>query len=245
MESPVSKAVSSSFGCWLYNIKKLKNVIVVLTMLHVAFELHVTKNMTCVLKMWLWYVPVVCELLVIGLLLGRFGLGGVFLQVERDIFCKIALKVKVFQCFVGNKNEERKPYCSFENRTEKNPVLIFLSKQYFKKQQRFVQFVLFVGKERKNQSTSSGYWPKAVPSIYVYFVRVRSGQGKLEKSEKIRKCVPVTIKSGNIDYSTIVKESQGIWRFLGRKSKFITLSFEAEKINWNDNHRVTIDELWS
>ena len=40
--------------------------------------------------------------------------------------------------------------------------------------------------------------------------RVRSGQGKLEKSGKIQKGFPVTGKSGNIDYSPIVRESQGI-----------------------------------
>ena len=40
--------------------------------------------------------------------------------------------------------------------------------------------------------------------------RVRSGQGKLEKSGKIKKRFPVTRKSGNIDYSPIVRESQGI-----------------------------------
>ena len=41
-------------------------------------------------------------------------------------------------------------------------------------------------------------------------VRVRSGQGKLEKSGKITKRFPVTRKSGNIDYSPIVRKSQGI-----------------------------------
>ena len=41
--------------------------------------------------------------------------------------------------------------------------------------------------------------------------RVRSGQGKLEKSGKIRKGVPVTRKSGNIDYSPIVREFEDSW----------------------------------
>ena len=40
--------------------------------------------------------------------------------------------------------------------------------------------------------------------------RVHLGQGKLEKSGKIRKCFSVTRKSGNIDYSPIVGESRGI-----------------------------------
>ena len=38
---------------------------------------------------------------------------------------------------------------------------------------------------------------------------VRSGQGKLEKSGKV-KSFPVTRKSGNMDYSPIVRESPGI-----------------------------------
>ena len=39
--------------------------------------------------------------------------------------------------------------------------------------------------------------------------RVRSGQGKLEKSGENRKPFPVTRKSGNIDYSPIGRERQG------------------------------------
>ena len=47
-------------------------------------------------------------------------------------------------------------------------------------------------------------------STLVGGIRVRSGQGKLEKSGKIRKGFPVTGKSGNIDYSPIVRKGQGI-----------------------------------
>ena len=41
--------------------------------------------------------------------------------------------------------------------------------------------------------------------------RVRSGQGQLEKSGEIRKRFPVTRKSGNIDYSPIVREFENSW----------------------------------
>ena len=50
----------------------------------------------------------------------------------------------------------------------------------------------------------------SVWSIIILLFRVHSGQGKLEKSGKIRKRFPVTRKSGNVDYSPIVRESQGI-----------------------------------
>ena len=46
---------------------------------------------------------------------------------------------------------------------------------------------------------------------------LRSGQGKREKSGKFRKRFPVTRKSRNIDYSPVVRESQGSKKFLGRK----------------------------
>ena len=39
---------------------------------------------------------------------------------------------------------------------------------------------------------------------------VHSGQGKLKKSGKIRIYFPVATKSGNIDYSPVVRESQVI-----------------------------------
>ena len=54
--------------------------------------------------------------------------------------------------------------------------------------------------------------------------RVHSGQGKLEKSGKMRTRFPVSRKSGNIDYSPLVRESQGIGKFFSRKSKFSTQS---------------------
>ena len=40
--------------------------------------------------------------------------------------------------------------------------------------------------------------------------RVRSGEGKLEKSGEIGKPFPVTRKSGNIDYSPFVREMEGL-----------------------------------
>ena len=62
--------------------------------------------------------------------------------------------------------------------------------------------------------------------------RVRSSQGKLEKSGEIRKRFAVTRKSGNVDCSPVVMECQGIWKFLGRKSKMSTKSIILWSRKW-------------
>ena len=58
--------------------------------------------------------------------------------------------------------------------------------------------------------------------------RVHSGQGKLEKSGEIRKRFPVTRKSGNIDYSPIVREFENSW-VENQNSAHNRLFFEAER----------------
>ena len=78
--------------------------------------------------------------------------------------------------------------------------------------------------------------------MWGHVFRVRSGQGKLEKSGKIQKGFPVTRKSGNIDYSPIVREFEDSW-VENQNSSHNQLFFEAEKINRSNNHRVMIEEL--
>ena len=68
---------------------------------------------------------------------------------------------------------------------------------------------------------------------------VRSGQGKLEKSGKHRNCFPATRKSGNIDYSPIVRESQGNWKFLGKKINKIQHTVDYYKAT-----EIMIEEHW-
>ena len=67
---------------------------------------------------------------------------------------------------------------------------------------------LYTSHVKSNSDKSYNYILKIKWKLYT---RVRSGQGKLEKSGKIRKGFPVTRKSGNIDYSPIVREFEDSW----------------------------------
>ena len=78
--------------------------------------------------------------------------------------------------------------------------------------------------------TASGRWTDEQALQHITgFVQVR--ENWKSQAGKIGEPFPVTRKSGNIGYSSTVRESQGIKKFMGRKSNSACnqLFFEAEQ----------------